>query len=206
MKRMPWDRPSDCVIPNRQGDRSETPIYAALGYALSAWEGVNAATRSLAYALHCGLPKDGCEERIAEFDAIFKTHDRAKFLRVSALQFLDGDFGAMRSEAAKFKKNFRREMGAYCEWVARRNDLAHGYVTEAMCPDYGDPEQPIVTVYSLLPSHARTDRFLYGEPEWNYIAKEIEIFAMCFKELDDRLEQLARSAGLLQSVRRATQG
>jgi len=202
LKQMPWDRPSGSRIPNRPGDRSKTEIFTALGYALSAWEGVNAAVRSLAFALHSALPEEDCEQQMDKFDALFKAHDRAQFSRHAAMQFLIGDFGAKRPQAAKFKKNFKREMGAYCEWVARRNELAHGYVTEAMSPDYSDPEQPIIAVYALLPSHARTDRFFHGEPEWNYIAKEIEMFGLRFSELDDRLEQLARNAALLQQERR----
>ncbi len=53
--------------------------------------------------------------------------------------------------------------------------------------------QPLVTVYALLPSHVRTDRWFHGEPEWNYLAEEIEEFARQFAYLDDALEELARA-------------
>lgn len=205
-KQMPWDRPLGSFAPNRQGDRSDGPIYTALGRALSAWEGVNAAVNSLAHALNRHLPEREFEHATSTLITRLKTHDRAKFLREAGLSFLSGNFGDQHSDAAKFKKALSKEMGAYTEWAARRNELAHGYVTEAMSPDYGDPDQPIITVYALLPSHARADRWFHSEPEWNYLADEIEAFAKRFKELDDRIEGLARRAGELQLARKAEAG
>jgi len=202
-KRMPWDRPSGSFAPNRQGDRSDGPIYMAHGRALSAWEGVNAAVNSLAHALHRHLPEREFELAINTLDNLLKTHERARFLREAGLRFLSGNFGHQHAAAAKFKKIPSREMGAYTEWVARRNELAHGYVTEARSPDYADPNQPITTFYALLPSHARADRWFHEEPKWNYLADEIEMFARRFKELDDRIELLASKAGELQLVRKA---
>jgi len=200
-KLMPWDRPLGSFAPNRQGDRADGPIYTALGRALSAWEGVNAAVSSLAHALHRHLPEREFELSINTFDTLLKTHERASFLREAGLRFLSGNFGHQHAAAAKFKKVLRREMGAYTEWVARRNELAHGYVTEMSSPDYADPNQPLTTFYALPPSHARTDRWFHEEPEWNYVADEIEMFARRFKELDDRIETLASKAGDLQLIR-----
>ncbi|UIK04762.1 hypothetical protein [Neorhizobium galegae] len=204
-KSMPWDRPLGSFAPNRQGDRTDGPIYTALGRALSAWEGVNGAVNSLAHALHRHLPEREAKQAIDELDGLLKTHERAAFLRNAGASFLSGDFGRQRSAAAKFKRDLRNEMAAYTEWVARRNELAHGYVTEALSPDYEDPDQPIITVYALLPSHARADRWFHAEPEWNYLASEIEFFAQSFKDLDNRIERLAANVGELQLARRHVQ-
>jgi hypothetical protein len=200
---MPWHRPKGSAIPNRQGDKLDTPIYTALGKALSAWEGVNAAANSLAHALLQHLDEAERGRELEIFHKQPKTHDRVGFLRRAGEQFLTGDFGRELHDAvAKFKKDLGKELGAYTEWAARRNDIAHGYVTEAMTPDYGDPDQPIITVYALLPSHARPGRFHHEEPEWNYLASEIEVFAQRFQELDDRLERLARTVISLYPDRR----
>lgn len=202
-KSMSWDRPSGSSAPNRQGDRADGPIYTALGRALSAWEGVNAAVNSLAHALHRHLPEADAERAMKHLEGLPKTHQRSAFLRAAGQSFLLADFGVQRAAAARFKKGLGKEMGAYIQWVARRNELAHGYVTDAMSPDYGDPDQPIITVYALLPSHARTDRWFHAEPEWNYLAAEIELFAQRFRELDDRIERLASSVGELQLARQS---
>jgi hypothetical protein len=202
-KRMPWDRPSGSFERNRPGDRSDGPIYTALGRALSAWEGVNAAVNSLAHALHRHLPEREFELAINTPDTLLKTHERAAFIRAAGVSFLSGNFGDQHPAAAKLKKALSKEMGAYTEWVARRNELAHGYVTEAVSPDYDDPDQPITTFYALLPSHARADRWFNAEPEWNYLAGEIETLAKRFKELDDRIELLAGKVVELQLARKA---
>lgn len=183
MKQMPWDRPEGSRVPNRQGDRVDTPIYTALGKAVSAWEGVNAAIASLFHALHAGD-----EQEVEAFGDVLKVHERAKALRKECAIFLDADFGDRRDQAARLKKSMKQVTGAYCEWAARRNELAHGYVTEARSPDYSDTEQPIITVYALLPSHARLGSWSHAEPEFNYLAAEIEVFARRFQELDARIE------------------
>lgn len=157
-------------------------------------EGVNAAANSLAHALHQYLDQAECQRELSNFHALVKTHDRAGFLRRAGGLFLAGDFGRKQHDAvAKFRRDLVKELGAYTEWAARRNDIAHGYVTEAPTPDYTNPDQPIITVYALLPSHAREDRWFHAEPEWNFVAAEIEGFAQRFAELDARLERLAQT-------------
>jgi hypothetical protein len=200
-KKMPWDRPHGSTAPNRQGDRSAEPIYTALGRALSAWEGVNAAANSLYHALHEHMTPLEREIAIKAFNDLPKTHDRARMLRQAAAAFTASGFGQMRDEAAKFKKRLKDTLGRYVEWVARRNDLAHGYVTEARSPDYSKDDQPIITVYALLPSHARPDRWHHEEPEWNYLATEIEEFAQQFGYLDNALERLASDVAKLEPHR-----
>jgi hypothetical protein len=203
-KRMPWDRPPGSSAPNRQGDYFAEPIFTALGRALSAWEGVNAAANSLFHALHSHMAPADRDAATKAYDGQHKTHDRAQILRVAGEEFLTADFKEMRDEAAKFKRRHKELVGQYVEWAARRNDLAHGYVTEAQSPDYSREDQPIVTVYALLPSHARVDRWYHEEPEWNYLATEIEEIARRFRFLDDELEKLARKVGDLLPYRKAS--
>lgn len=204
-KRMPWDRPPGSSTPNRQGDYAAEPIYTALGRALSAWEGVNAAANSLFHALHSHMVPAERDAATKAFDGHQKTHDRAQILRNAGTEFVAANFGQMRDEAAKFKKRHKELIGQYVEWVARRNDLAHGYVTEAQSPDYSREDQPIVTVYALLPSHSRADRWYHEEPEWNYLASEIEEIARRFRFLDEELEKLACKVESLLPHRKGSQ-
>jgi hypothetical protein len=120
-----------------------------------------------------------------------------------AASFLAADFGDRSDDAARIKKKLKSALSSYVEWAVRRNELAHGCVTSAQCPDYRLSEQPIVTVYALLPSHARTDRWYHAEPEWNYLAAEIREFAHGFSHLDDVLEALARQVAELTNFRTA---
>jgi hypothetical protein len=204
-KRMPWDRPPGSSTPNRQGDYAAEPIYTALGRALSAWEGVNAAANSLFHALHSHMVPAERDAATKAFDGHQKTHDRAQILRNAGTEFVAANFGQMRDEAAKFKKRHKELIGQYVEWVARRNDLAHGYVTEAQSPDYSREDQPIVTVDALLPSHSRADRWYHEEPEWNYLASEIEEIARRFRFLDEELEKLACKVESLLPHRKGSQ-
>ena len=57
----------------------------------------------------------------------------------------------------------------------------------------------MITVHSLLPSHARSKKWFVGEPEYNYVASEIEEFAREFRDLDERLEALASKFDALSS-------
>lgn len=200
-KRMPWDRPPGSLASNRTGDRTAEPIYAALGRALSAWEGVNAAANSLFHALLSHLPAADRDTSTKAFDSKHRVHDRAQILRVAGEEFVAADFREKREEVARFKARHRKLLGLYVEWAARRNDIAHGYVTAAQSPDYSRDDQPIVTVYALLPSHARADRWYHEEPEWNYLAAEIEEFALRFGFLDDELEKLATKVAELSPYR-----
>ena len=206
LKRMPWERPPQSGIPNRPGDNSPESIYCALGRSLSAWEGVNAALDSLFYSLQSRINPGEIENSIKTFATVHKTHDRAKSIREAADEFLMGDFGEERAKAAKIRKKLKSTLARYVGWVARRNDLAHGYVTEAQGPDYTLDEQPIVTSYALLPSHARPDRWYNSEPDWNYLALEIFEFAQHFSHLDDTLEGLAVTVAELGEFRTQTNG
>jgi hypothetical protein len=204
-KRMPWDRPPGSSLSNRQGDDFEEPIFTELGRALSAWEGTNAAINSLHQSLQIHLGQIEREAATSSFELLQKTHDRAQSVRQLAACFLAADFGDRRDDAARIKKKLNSALSSYVGWATRRNELAHGYVTSAQCPDYRLSDQPVVTVYALLPSHARTDRWCHAEPEWNYLAAEIREFAFRFSLLDEALEALAWKVAELSKFRTAVQ-
>ena len=200
-KRMPWDRPPGSLIPNRPGDRDPVPLFTALGRALSAWEGVNAAVDSFFHSLHQDAAEGDKEDALLAYRACPKVHDRAGLVRAAAATFLDADFGIRRDEAARLNRDIKTWLGKYMGWVARRNEIAHGYVTESQSPDYAVETLPLITTYSLLPSHARPDRWFREEPEFNYVAAEIESFASGFGRLDEVFERLAGQVSELSPVR-----
>ena len=200
----PWDRPSYSAIPNRFGDREPEAIYAALGRAVSAWEGVSAATAALFRALLEEAKRSELDAgEVDAFGDVTKVHERAKRLRARWERFFDADFGAAGDEAAVLLRELPELMTAYRGWAERRNDLAHGYVTEAAAPDYERDDQPIVAHYALCPSHARTGKWPRVEPEYNYVAGEIATFAEAFRALDERIEGAAERVETLRSSRTA---
>lgn len=184
-------------MPNRQGDKSAEPLFAGLGKAVSAWEGVQAATSSLYFAMRLGDIDSENDPGFQVFGGLNQVHRRRIELLEKSKIFLAQDFGGNAQTAANFAAGLGDSLAAYIGWAERRNDIAHGYVTEAQSPDYSDSDQKIVTVYALCPSHTRLLKWPHSEPEYNYLAKELDAFAESFRLLDEQLEELARTADRL---------
>jgi hypothetical protein len=197
-----WDRPIGSLAPNRMGDRSVDPLFLALGKAVSAWEGVQAATSSLYFALRIGSSATEDDPGFGAFAGLTLVHKRRNELEERSRAFLGQDFGAKADAARTFQSDLSRTLYAYVGWAERRNDIAHGYVTEAQTPDHHDPEQRILTVYALCPSYARLRKWQHGEPKYNYLAADLELFADRFHTLDGQLETLENTADFLSGRKR----
>jgi hypothetical protein len=192
--RKPWDRPQHGLIPNRQGDSASAPIYAALGRAVSAWEGVAAALGSIFFATLDQTARDKPYDLPEEAFGNIKNVNRRVDQLLSAWQTFNVPYlNAPETSAivAQLDRDLRQALTAVRGWAARRNDLAHGYMTRACAPDYTKEEQPLTTQYALCPSHARVGKWSRGEPEYNYLARDISAFAKAFRALDNDLERLA---------------
>ncbi|WP_309664381.1 hypothetical protein [Tabrizicola sp.] len=198
-KRHPWSRPLYSGMPNRFGDREPNGIFLALGKAVSAWEGVHVAASNLYRALSFCGNEDADNNATWSFSEIQNVHERAKKLRILSAEFFAKIERIQSPDAQRTKKEVSRHLTAYVEWAARRNDLAHGYVTQAWGEDYADKagEGMSVEHYALCPSHARLRKWNNSEPEYNYIAIEIEVFAEHFQRLDAAFEASARKINFL---------
>ena len=96
----PWARPEHSAIPNRPGDREAEPLYAALGHAVSDWEGVNAVTAALHRALLLTDDRAAFESaEIEAFGGLNNIHRRAKTLSDLSEQFFVAAFGDQQDEA-----------------------------------------------------------------------------------------------------------
>lgn len=187
-----WDRPPDSAIPLRSIDKNPEPIFAALGRAVSNWEGVQAAVTEVYFSILDHQEEELDQKALDEFGRILRVPNRAKALRDRTDDFFKQGTEIEEGFEAMFRSALSSLLKAYEGWTQRRNDLAHGYVTEWEAPDYSDDNQPIVTFFGLLPSHARTRKWFMYEPEYNYIAQEIEALADAFLQLDNELAELAR--------------
>lgn len=196
-----WDRPPDSAIPLRSIDKDPKPIFAALGRAVSNWEGVQAAVTEVYLSILDQQNDELDQKALDEFGQILRVPNRAKELRNRTDEFFRQGTELEEGFEATFRSALSSLLKAYEGWTQRRNDLAHGYVTEWDAPDYSDGNQPIVTFYGLLPSHARTRKWFMYEPEYNYIAREIEAFADAFSQLDNELADLARKMNEVRGSR-----
>jgi bifunctional non-homologous end joining protein LigD len=78
---------------------------------------------------------------------------------------------------------------------------AHGCVTESRHPNYTHDHQPIITTYTLCPSHGYSKRWMpHMEPMYNYIASEIDVFAEGFDKLAVRIAEFAQQVEKLRPI------
>jgi hypothetical protein len=140
---------------------------------------------------------------IRAFGAITSVSSRAEMIRHAAeaffLHFEEVD------NAEVHRCAIEDILRAYMGWKDRRNDVAHGMVTEQRGPDYSREEQPLITTYSLCPSHGASRRWLLTswEPTYNFISEEIDRFADGFAALDKKLSSYTTT---LEKWRREREG
>jgi len=121
-------------------------------------------------------------------------------LEANAEERITRDLGVNHPEASKINADIEAVLASYRGLAERRNDLAHGYVTEFRAPDYEDEDQKIVTFFLLMPSQARTNKWFNAQPEFNYVASEIDDFARRFQQLDEQIEAIALRLEQLKGI------
>lgn len=172
------------------GDRNPEGIYRAVGYALTKWEGVEIEMGTLFSVLTGGTEPWHYVPAVRAYGSVVSSVARAEMMKQAAEAFFrhfEMEKGIW-DETQPWKSEFQEIMKCYNGWVARRNDVAHGYVTESLHPDYSTDEQPIISTYQLFPSHVSSKKWpLDWEPHYKYVAKEIDNFAAAFKALDSQV-------------------
>jgi hypothetical protein len=109
----------------------------------------------------------------------------------------------------KREKELKAILAAYAGWTARRNDVAHGCVTESEHPDYEihaqpfSDDTPLISTFSLCPSHGNSRKWhvVSIEPAYHYVAHEIAAFTEAFDSLAKRVSDF--SANLDQWLRKS---
>lgn len=187
----PWDIRYSARL--RPGDKTPDAIYLAVGRALTKWEGLEAAMLG-AFVVVTGGGDQWHDLPLQQaFGAISSPASRADMIiRASKAFFwnmraIEGK--RIETDISSYEQELKDVIRAYTGWMARRNDLAHGYVTESSHPDYAHKDQPIVTTYSLCPSHTNSRKWglISVEPTYHYIASEIDNIADAFEELDTQV-------------------
>lgn len=190
-----WDRP-DTGSPFKAGDLEPDKIYLAVGRALSKWERLEAAMVQL-YASVTGIEDYYLDApAIRAFGMITSPSTRADMISQAAntlfhylgfqagIEPSDGD--TMEGEA--IETELRSILSNYRGWMARRNDVAHGYVDTRELPDATQESSPPVTSSLLLPSDGSAAKWciIVGEPAYAYVSADIEKFGVAFEALEGR--------------------
>lgn len=190
----PWDVPASA--PLRPGNRNPNDIYLAVGRALTKWEELEAEMGALFAVVTGGSDQWHYVPATEAFGVLNSPKTRVEMIE-KAGQALFMHFYSMADaetavDCAPYEKELENIIGAYTGWTARRNDVAHGCVTTSEHPDYEVYDksevsggEPLITTYSLCPSHgnARKWHIETVEPKYHYKAEEIEKFADAFGDL-----------------------
>jgi hypothetical protein len=188
----PWDIPYSRKM--KRGDLSEQTLYLAVGKALTKWEGLEAEIAGLFGVLTIGSEYWYYKPALRAFGAVNSTVSRADMIFHAADAFF-AHFSAVTDvylETLPLQAELKEVMKAYSGWAARRNDLAHGYVTANTTIDYESGGTDLITTYLLCPSHGNSKKWpLDWEPKYQYRADEIDAFSESFEELDKRVNDFA---------------
>jgi hypothetical protein len=194
----PWDPPFSA--PLRTGEKNPDALYLSIGRALSLWEGMEAELGGLYAAFTTGPDDRYIAPTIRAFGTVTNTGARAEMIDHAAEAFFhqlphELDVGPYQDELKQLLKHYRG-------WAARRNDVAHGYVTESRHPDYTQDDQPIISTYCLCPSHGHSKKWLLNmEPTYQYVASEVDGFGRAFNELSERIGDFAQKLDELRYLK-----
>ena len=185
MSKPPWSIPA--AHKRKTGDPAENTIYLAVGRALTKWEGLEAEIASLFAVLTGGADRWYFVPSVRAFGVSKSSIVRADMIeRAAEAFFLYFDSKGLHNETMVFETELKALMKAYTGWVARRNDIAHGYVTATGHPDYLAEKQLFITTYLLLPSHSSLKWPIDWDPDpaFKYRGSDIDKFAAEFEALD----------------------
>jgi len=200
----PWDIPYSA--PLRAGVKNEDVLFFSVRRALTKWEVLEAEMGGMYAALTTGPDERYIAPAIRAFGTITNTNSRAEMIGQAAEAFFhlttDGAHGEVALEA-----EIKDLLKSYRGWAGRRNDIAHGCSTASQHPDYTDDEQPIITTYSLCPSHGHSRKWeLNMDPAYHYIPREIDAFGDAFDALSLRVADFAARLDVWRSKRAADGG
>lgn len=177
----PWDRRPW----PKQGDKSDSLTYEAMGRALTAWEHHEAAL-SILFSMFVRNYNTRAGRRA--YNAVRTFEGRAEMLRAaSETYFLESPNADWQNE---FKEIFRNAKG----FAPRRNDIAHSIVGIFLTYPLGLEDTPPPWTYALYPSLAAyKDRSHDETPEYCYTSVELNYFSNTFLMLQTAPYKLAAS-------------
>jgi hypothetical protein len=201
----PWDAPP----PPQSGDAAEEITFTAVGRAISAWEGLEAAL-ALVFAGFMASGNSFPAERA--YGAVLTFRGRAEMIEAAAQAYF------FERPDADLEKELNGCLEAAKGFSPRRNEIAHGVVRELSI--LGTPivipgqiffRPSISNGFAVLPSQYATNKTKLAppsgllfpvnrEPKYIYSSAEINAFSILFRQLGDRTGGLAHQI-LLHAIR-----
>jgi len=197
-QRQPWDPPP---YPNA-GDASDEITFAAVGRALTAWEGFEISMATL-FARFIGVQTDTLPATRA-YGSVLTFRGRAEMVEAASEAYF---FSTPDSEPEPELNEVLKEARNY---ATRRNEIAHGIVRSFEVPDgiivrnaFGPVRRMKKWGYAVVPSDYATNKtiltrgptILHGterRPKYTYTSVEIDAFAKHFTALGDRTSVLTQ--------------
>jgi hypothetical protein len=187
----PWDiRPGA-----RWADRDPKELFAAIGEALTEWENVEAALASL-FAVFVSARKNASfwSPAIQAYGSIASFKSRCDMIRIAA----DAYFSTRKS-ITDTKKHFKELLDLAGNYSARRNEIAHGKVSEVFW--YDKRKRAKSHGFYLLPSlfNPRKNKKATGMVYY-YVSGDLIHYRQEFTKLYLRLEGFRRALTTRQAA------
>lgn len=161
----PWEPPK----PSPRGDSKPTPIYTAVGMALSSWERVEHDLADM-FAIFTGSVRGlvNDDPAIRAYGTIISYKQRIQVLEAAAKAYF------ARNKRSGLERSFKILLKKCNGWSDRRNDIAHGIVLRL--PDYN---------YRLWPALYNSKKYPLNTngPVFIYRASQIRSFNTAFRRL-----------------------
>jgi hypothetical protein len=183
-----WDRPYSETI-SKEGDLSEAVLFTAVGQCLSRWEELEVNIATLFAVVTGSMDQWHYGPAIRAFGVVNSAPTRRDMI----LQAAEAFFTQLKHEdASKLFAEVKGALNYYVGWSGRRNDVAHGVVTEsAFDPGVDTPDDQWEECFLLCPSYTTSKKWpIESEPAYNYRASEIEKFGEGFLLLSSRVSAL----------------
>src|SRR5258705_7946722 len=170
------------------GDSDEDAIFKAVGKALSKWEGLVADLTSVFAVLTATDEPWTFKPAVRAFGSVQGAATKSEMLQQGAEALFHNFERQLNVDCTSMREELKGLLREYTGWGARRNDIAHGYVTESRAPDYTKDEQPIVSTFLLFPSHNGSRKWpMDWELTYKYRKGGIDKFDVSFADLPARL-------------------
>jgi hypothetical protein len=186
-----WDIPYARKF--KVGDPNPELIFQAVGKALSNWEGLVADLTSIFAVLTAIDEPWSFNPAVRAFGSVQGAAAKSEMVQQAAEALFHNFETQLNVDCDVIRQEMKGLLREYNGWSNRRNDIAHGYVTETKMPDYTNDVQPIISTFLLMPSHTTSRKWpMDWEPSYKYLASEIDAFGVAFDELAARVEIFAK--------------
>jgi hypothetical protein len=178
------------------GDSDENQIFNAVGRALTEWEQVeNACARLFALLVSANQRRTYHAPAVRAYGCISSVPTKCDMLRAAATPYF-----ARRKSKTQFEAQFKKLVGEYSDFSARRNDIAHGSVNRVFITDKRTAKghrRGAIGFY-LLPSFYNSKKFKEEKFSYQYTSSDLIHYQQEFTKLSLRIGGLIEQMGKLR--------